>query len=298
MARIDVVDDLDLGALRLFLSVVELGSVSQAARRSRISQPSATAKLRKLEAQLGVALVERSPTGSSPTEPGRRLLEAATDVVDAATAIVERADELADDEQRVAIATTRHVADHFLADWVARTRPVDLHLDITETDTLGATQAVRSGAVDLALVEGPHPPLGMRSIVVADEVIVPVVGRRHPWYGRRRAVTIHELSETTVILGRSGSGTRDVLEASVSDTPWARFRHVVEVPTASAARLAALAGTGVAFLPDCWARSQLASGALRTISIDGLTIRQPVRLAWRGGRPPSEPARRLADLLR
>ena len=45
---------LDLTSVALFLSVLELGSVSKAARRHGLSQPSTTSRLARLEEHLGV----------------------------------------------------------------------------------------------------------------------------------------------------------------------------------------------------------------------------------------------------
>ncbi|MDG2232969.1 MAG: LysR family transcriptional regulator, partial [Ilumatobacter sp.] len=54
----------DLAALDLFRSVVDLGSVSRAAEAHGVAQPSASSRIRTLERQLGLRLLERSPTGS------------------------------------------------------------------------------------------------------------------------------------------------------------------------------------------------------------------------------------------
>ena len=86
-----VVDGVDVSALRLFLAVVELGSVSKAAVRHGLTQPSATAKLQKLERQLGVQLLDRGPSGSVATAAGVHLASACAEVVAATVALVDRA---------------------------------------------------------------------------------------------------------------------------------------------------------------------------------------------------------------
>jgi len=60
----------ELASLDLFVSIVELGSVSRAAKAHGIAQPSASSRLRHLERQLGMQLVTRSPSGSVPTDAG------------------------------------------------------------------------------------------------------------------------------------------------------------------------------------------------------------------------------------
>jgi DNA-binding transcriptional LysR family regulator len=63
--------------LRLFLAVAKGGSVTQAASRLGITQPTASRRLLELEAALGEALFERSPLGTTLTSFGERLLEPA-----------------------------------------------------------------------------------------------------------------------------------------------------------------------------------------------------------------------------
>lgn len=62
---------------RQFLAVAELRSVSLAAQRLFVSQPTLTHNLKKLEAQLGVTLFNRSPRGMTLTPYGETLLEQA-----------------------------------------------------------------------------------------------------------------------------------------------------------------------------------------------------------------------------
>ncbi len=297
MASITVVDGIDISALRLFLAAIELGSVSKAANRMRVSQPSATAKLHKLERQLGTSLLERAPTGSIPTADGARLAPACAEAIGAVTALVDRADAVRSERNRLAVAATRHVADHFLPGWIIRASIVDVQIELDELDTLRVARAVRSGEATVGFTEGPLAPLGLRSHVVATERIVPVVGRSHPWYRRRTAVTPGELMATTLILGRPGSGIRDVVESVFAEHELGGVGEHVDVANASAARLAAVNGAGAAFLPECWVRDHLATGDLFAVPIRDLLIEQPVRVVWRGARPTTESARRLVDAL-
>lgn len=59
--------------LRAMIAVVRSGSVTGAAKLVNLSQPAVTQGLAKLEAQLGIALFERSSGGMEPTEAGRSL---------------------------------------------------------------------------------------------------------------------------------------------------------------------------------------------------------------------------------
>lgn len=298
MASIPIVNGLDLASVRLFLDVVELGSVSKAAVRHRLAQPSATARLQKLERQLGVQLLDRAPTGSIATTAGARLAPACEDLIAAATALVDRAGVAAVEQQRLVVGLTRHVADHFLPAWIETAELPEVRVDLIEDDSLAVAQAVRAGEADLGFIDGPSAPVGLRSAVVAREEIVPVVGRRHEWYGRPRPIRGQELVAATLALPRPGSGTRDVVSGALTPFQFRNLGDRVEVPSSAGARIAALNATAVAFLPRCRVAGDLASGALHVVAIRDVAIAQEVRAVWRGVRPPSGAARRLLAAAR
>lgn len=296
MALQAIVDGIDISAARLFLATIDLGSVSKAAARLRISQPSATAKLHKLERQLGTTLLERTATGSALTPDGARLAPACAALVASATALVERADDDGGQRTALRLASTRHVADHFLPRWVTDGALDDVRVDLLELDTRSVAQAVRAGDAMIGFAEGPRAPIGLRSAPVASERVVAVVGRRHEWYGRRDPVPVQQLVAATLVLVQSGSGTRDVVVDALAQHEVGGGDHL-DVSTASAARLAAIEGTGVAFLPACWADAHVERGDLSALDTGRLVIDQPVRAVWRGARPASDAARRLVAHL-
>jgi DNA-binding transcriptional LysR family regulator len=63
--------------VRLFLAVAECGSLTDAARRLQLGQPTVSRRLADLEEQLGYALFHRSVEGAALTSQGERLVEPA-----------------------------------------------------------------------------------------------------------------------------------------------------------------------------------------------------------------------------
>jgi len=69
---------MDLRQLEYFVEIVKEGSVTAAAKRCRVTQPTLSQQLAALEEELGEPLVYRRPRGIAPTAAGHLLLERAT----------------------------------------------------------------------------------------------------------------------------------------------------------------------------------------------------------------------------
>ena len=81
---------MDLRTLRYFITVLEAGSLSRAAGSLYIAQPALTAQIKKLEAELGAQLFDRSHAGVTPTPAGVQLYEDARRLLSDADAVRER----------------------------------------------------------------------------------------------------------------------------------------------------------------------------------------------------------------
>ena len=73
-----------LSAMETFVTVVEAGSFSSAARQLSIGQPAVSKNIAQLEERLGVRLLLRSTRGLTPTEAGQRFYERARRSIDEA----------------------------------------------------------------------------------------------------------------------------------------------------------------------------------------------------------------------
>ncbi|WP_327287917.1 LysR family transcriptional regulator [Streptomyces sp. NBC_01198] len=76
MALREELSGIEFRHLRYFAAVADAGTVTAAARRLRIAQPSLSQQIRALERRVGVPLFDRSPKGMALTEAGWTLLAA------------------------------------------------------------------------------------------------------------------------------------------------------------------------------------------------------------------------------
>ncbi len=71
---------MDIKQLKYFIAIAEEGSLSAASARLRVAQPSLSQHVIKVEQELGVTLIERSPRGIVLTESGQTLLRHAREI--------------------------------------------------------------------------------------------------------------------------------------------------------------------------------------------------------------------------
>ena len=287
----------DLAGFDLLLSVARLGSLGRAADEHGISQPAASARLRQLEGQLGIALIERSPRGSRLTPSGALVVDWAQAAIDAAAALDTAIAALRRKrDSRLRIAASMTVAEYLLPGWLTALRGVDAAtaVELTALNSTDVAEAVLADAADLGFVEGPDLPDGLRASPVGRDTLTVVVPASHPWARRRSGITASELAATALVSREPGSGTRRFLELALHEQAGLeRVPPVAELSSTTAIKAAVAAGIGPAVLSSLAVVAELSGGTLRRVAVTGLDLNRPLMAVWPAGRRLSGPA---ADL--
>ncbi|WBO67404.1 LysR family transcriptional regulator [Streptomyces camelliae] len=287
----------DLAALELLLAVARLGSLGAAAREVGITQPAASSRIRSMERQLGVALVDRSPRGSRLTDAGALVTDWARRVVEAAAAFDAGARALRDRrDSRLRVAASMTIAEYLLPGWLLALhaeRP-DTAVSLLAGNSTKVAELLLSGEADLGFVEGLNVPTGLDSTVIARDRLIVVTAPGHPWARRRRPLTAEELAATPLILRERGSGTRQVLDAALGGLA----RPLIELSSTTAVKASAVSGAGPSVLSELAVGEELAMRRLVSIPVEGVSLRRDLRAVWPTGHRPAGPARELLSLTR
>lgn len=251
------------------MRVVESGSLSAAARHLRLSPAAVSRRLASLERQLGGALVVRTTRRLQVTDAGRRYYEQAVrilrDIEDAQATV--RGARAVRGRLRVSAPVTFGLA------WVCPAVPallrkhpelqLDLHLEDRVVDLVAE-------GLDVAIRIGVEPPESSS-----------VVARRLGRYGRYVVASPAYLRRRPRPKEPTALAAHDALLHVPDDravTPWIFSREGREVrvePRGTlrtnvvfALRDAALAGLGVALLPEWLVADDVAAGRLRVLVSD------------------------------
>ncbi|WP_427923551.1 LysR family transcriptional regulator [Streptomyces sp. cg40] len=287
----------DLGALELLLAVARLGSLGGAARELGITQPAASSRIRSMERQLGVALVDRSPRGSRLTDAGALVTDWARRVVEAAAAFDAGAQALRHRrDSRLRVAASMTIAEYLLPGWLLalHSQRPDTAVSLLAGNSTTVAEQLLSDEADLGFVEGLSVPPGLDSTVIAHDHLIVVTAPTHPWARRRRPVPATELASTPLILREKGSGTRQVLDAALGGLA----RPLIELSSTTAVKASAVSGAGPAVLSELAVGEELSTRRLVRIPVEGATLARDLRAVWPTGHRPTGPARELLSLTR
>ena len=150
---------MDVGTLRSFIVMAESESVSQAARKLYVAQSALSKKLKALETECGVTLIERDHHNFRLTESGKIMYARALKIVelaDAAVADARGADTAAGGTLNVAV--TPSLATGVLRDVlkVFTEQHPDVTVRIYEAATPALLARLEDGTCDVALVRTPY----------------------------------------------------------------------------------------------------------------------------------------------
>jgi LysR family transcriptional regulator, cyn operon transcriptional activator len=155
---------LTLQQLAYFLAAAEHGSFSAAAESLHMAQPSLSEQVRRLEAELGVALFARVGRGLEMTEAGRLLQPQAERTLDAAREAAESVREVRDlAGGTVAFGTFGGAHHYLLGDLVQafRRRHPRVRVRVVGQNSAEVADAVRDGHLEAGLVALPIDDRGL-----------------------------------------------------------------------------------------------------------------------------------------
>lgn len=146
---------MDFRQLEYFEAVVKAGSVSQAAKTLKMTQPPLSSAISRLEQEVGVQLLVRSPHGVRPTSAGRYLL-AQGEMLLTARARVERVLNLMGKGLvgELRIGAEPMVIHEMVADILAGFSSIapDVRIALTDTNPRAVLEGVGSGEFDIGCV--------------------------------------------------------------------------------------------------------------------------------------------------
>ncbi|MGN6512950.1 MAG: LysR substrate-binding domain-containing protein [Lysobacteraceae bacterium] len=275
---------MNLRDLRYLVALADHRHFGRAAAASFVSQPTLSTQVRKLEEELGVALVERAPRKVMLTPAGRDMAERARRILAEVEQMKEAARRTRDPEAgtvRLGLFPTLapYLLPHVLPRIRARFPRLELLLVEEKTDQILAR--LRDGQLDAGLLALPLHDEQLHVEPLFEEPFVLAVPASHPFAKREKPLDLHDLDDQHLLLLEEGHCLRDQA-LDVCRAAGAGERDGFRATSLETLRQMVAAGVGITLLPTLAVQPPVPpSPDMRLLPFKGRAPRREIAMVWR-----------------
>jgi DNA-binding transcriptional LysR family regulator len=238
--------------LEAFISVLEKRSFSEAATALKSSQPAISLKIKSLEEELGIELLDRSRSGVHPTRAGLLVYQTAKE-------IMGRWGHLEDDllgfhdtlTGTLTIGASTIPGTYLIPGWIKKFRTlypkVDIKIEIN--DSRKVLNKLFDHQIDVGIVGLHQQSVKMITKPVASDSLVLIVPVEHE-ISQSTHLDFNLLKKFDLVLREDGSGTRKEMEEYLElyGCTLADFNSSLSIGSSEAVISAVEAGLGISFI--------------------------------------------------
>jgi DNA-binding transcriptional LysR family regulator len=289
----------DLVDLQLFIAVADSRSITRGALRAHLALASASARIKGLEAALGVSLLKRGRRGIELTAAGESLL-------DHARIIIHNVEAMRGDLAAYAsgvrasvqlLANTSGLSEHLPKALAAflREHP-DINVDVEERESADIAAAIASGAADLGFAAEHALPDNIERFLFSEDRLTLVASRRSDLAGRRQ-IDFTKLADRDFV-GLTNSTALQVHIAKHAARLGVRLRFRARLRDFDAICQLVAADVGIAVVPEAAARRCARSMPITMIKIRDPWANRKLTICARSFKTLPRPAKQLVEHLR
>jgi DNA-binding transcriptional LysR family regulator len=268
---------LNLNLLRTFIVVVEQGTLSAAAQKLHLRQPTITLQIQNLEESIGVKLLTRKGKGVELTPEGEIVLRKAVQLITSCQKLeAELFEELQRGKVQIRVGAGPMMTDHILPHVVARfqqTHP-GIEVMVEPTETASIIKGVLDHTYDVGFVGFPLRDDRLELAEWIEDELVLIVPPSHPW-ASRQSVQPAELVEQVFIWHKSASGIRMFVQEKLAERQAAlpaQAGGCGEVSSTMSLLSSVNAGLGITIVPRYSAQDAIEIGRVASVRIEGVSL--------------------------
>lgn len=262
---------LDLELIEVFCCVYEEGNFSRAASRLLLSQPTVSGHIKNLESYIDAKLFDRLPRQIVPTRAGHLLYKHGRVILDEKkAAIQELMGFLNQVEGSLIISASTIPGEYLLPQFIAsfyRQFP-GVRIEMQISDSGRVCEDILNGKAEIGFSGARQESITMKYGLFAVDELVVIAPNDDRWRSVE-SLSLERLSKMPFLARGTGSGTREMFEkktrCSIND-----FNVVGYLSSSNAIKEAVKAGLGIAVISNLAVRSEVASGSLKTVSIEDI----------------------------
>lgn len=288
---------MDIRHLRYFIAIADEGSFSRAAERVNVAQPALSAHVRRMEAELDVELLVRSPKGVEPTDAGKVLLNRARLLIADFESTLQDARGIGREPTgTVRVGLPGTISDILSLPLIVETRRryPDIKLLITEAMSGYVKEWVLEGRVDLAVLYSQGNDAGLLQERLLEEELVVLMP---PESGFRDHAVLDILSHEPLILPGQEHGLRVAVDRYLLSLGL-QITPEIEVDSYNTIKLLVQGGFGCSVLPSRAVAKEAGEGLLSVRHFETLAFRRYAHLAVSSSRTQTRAALAVGEILK
>ena len=291
---------MNLRDLRYLVALADLKHFGRAAEACFVSQPTLSTQVKKLEDELGVALVERSPRKVMLTDTGQGVGERARGILREVDQIRELARRTRDPESgTVRLGFFPTLGPYLLPHVVPRIRArfPRLELLLVEEKTSTLVRMLHEGKLDAAGLALPIHDEQLHAEFLFEEPFLLAVPQGHE-LTRRASLRMDDLHDQSLLLLEDGHCLRDQA-LDVCHMSGAGEKTGFRATSLETLRQMVAANVGITLLPMLAVKPPVsASDDIRLLRFRDATPNRRIALAWRKSSAVGEFLQKLAAVIR
>lgn len=264
---------MNIDYLKMFLCVVEEGSISKVAENMHISQSALSQQMKVMEQVLGIKILERSPKGVTLTTLGQVVYDYAKTITGSYDQMLSKITEIQNENRTLHIISTPIVYSYALPCTlyhVKKNYPTyTLEMETMASDVL--ENKIMNGYGDIGfIVEKPKSKALVSKKVFSDSIyLVAGEGIEIP-----DSISIEDIYNYPLLMLSKAQKTRHVLCNYLSKigVDLTQLQILYDLDSTESIKLSAVKGYGLAFLPYMAMKKELYNKQLRIIQIDGFHL--------------------------
>lgn len=283
--------------LKIFTEVVDSGSMSGAAKKLHVSQPTVSQAIAELEKNYGVKLFERLSQKIYLTREGELMLSFSRHILDSFQQMEETMNQ-AVKKSSLHIGCSVSVGTCLINGILeeAKKRMPECSVCVTVANSSDIEAAILNNEVDLGIVEGILKSDELMVTPICQDELVLVCGRQHK-LASEKLVTLDMLQGQDYISRESGSAERNQLEKIFEESGLLLNRTFYSTNT-EAIKNAVTGGHGIAVLSRMMIEKECKEGDMVILPLEGPAVKRHIHLAIHKNKYISKNIRILQEILR
>lgn len=288
---------MELRDIQTFLIIAETGKMNLSAQIMHYSQPTLTARINKLEDELGVKLFKRNSRNITLTKYGKVLLPYAYEINKTTEKVMHELTSLRNENSmKLVIATSFFASFYELPDIVAQYKKKypNVYLDIRTMKGRDVVEHVENGEVTLGICRKHVTKTDINMTMIRHEDIKLCTLPDSP-LANRREIYMADLTSIPM-LGNSINGYWKVVEECFEDAGL-NMNIDMTLDNVETIKQFILRGNGVSFLPASAVKNEVARGMLTTKSVEDMELRHDIYIYYQAKDQLDQCALDFLDML-